>query len=188
VKRSDWPEAAEYVEKLSGKEGNRRPQLERLLEDCRMKRVDTVLVWKLDRFGRSTLDTLQNVKELERVGVRFFCPKMNIDTADSSPTGRFTLQVFAAIAELERAFILERTQGGFKAYQEAHLAGEGALRQFIARRGRHSKSGKDLPIGRPRKVVDVERVSELKAAGLSVRQVAAKLGIGRGTAQRLMAA
>src|ERR1700719_3136525 len=80
IHRAGWTPAVEYVEKLSGKEGGKRPQLERLLEDARMKHIDTVLVWKMDRFGRSTLDTLQNIKSLEFYKVRFLCPTMNIDT------------------------------------------------------------------------------------------------------------
>jgi hypothetical protein len=65
---------------------------------------------KLDRFGRSALDTLTNVKTLELHGVRFICPSMGIDTDDRSPVGKFTLTIFAAVAELERAFIVERIQ------------------------------------------------------------------------------
>jgi putative DNA-invertase from lambdoid prophage Rac len=52
VKRWDWPAAAEYIEKLSGKERGKRPELDRLMSDARMKRIDVVLVWKMDRFGR----------------------------------------------------------------------------------------------------------------------------------------
>jgi putative DNA-invertase from lambdoid prophage Rac len=106
---------------------------------------------------------------------------MNIDTDDHSPTGKFTLTIFAAIAELERSFILERTGAGQKAYREAFAAGK-------VGKSRHSKSGKDLPVGRPRRVVDRKRAAELQKAGLSVRQIARKFGIGRGTAHRLLTA
>jgi DNA invertase Pin-like site-specific DNA recombinase len=140
VERWGW-QTTEYVEKLSGKEGGKRPELDRLMLDARMKRIDVVLVWKMDRFGRSTLETLQNVKALDFHGVRFVCPTMNIDTDDRSPVGKFTLQLFAAIAELERSFILERTGAGQKAYREAFAAGK-------VGKTRHSKSKKDLA-GRP---------------------------------------
>jgi DNA invertase Pin-like site-specific DNA recombinase len=140
AKRAGWS-TIEYVEKLSGKEGGKRPQLEQLLEDVRMKRIDTVLVHKLDRFGRSTLDTLQNIKTLDFYKVRFQTVEGKIDTDDESPIGKFTLTLLAAVAELERAFIIERTQGGFKAYREAFALGR-------IGKTRHSKSKKDLPAHR----------------------------------------
>jgi putative DNA-invertase from lambdoid prophage Rac len=178
--RSGW-EATEYVEKISGKEGNRRPQLEALLSAARLRWFDVVIVWKLDRFGRSTLDTLENVRTLDQAGVRFLCPSMGIDTDQKNPVGKFILTIFAAIAELERGFILERTLHGFKAYREAYAAGRIGTRK-------HSKSGKDLPVGRPRVIFDRQRVRSLRAQGKSIRQIAAELGIGRGTIERALAA
>ena len=181
VRRNGWHPAAEYVEKLSGKEGAKRPQLERLMEDARMKRIDTVLVLKMDRFGRSVLDTLTNIKSLEFYKTRFICPSMNIDTCDQSPVGKFTLTLFAAIAELERAFIVERTNGGFRAYQAAYKAGKVGKDKT-----RHSKSGKDLPVGRPRLVVDRTRVLALSKSGMSVREIAKKLGLGKSSVGRIL--
>jgi DNA invertase Pin-like site-specific DNA recombinase len=105
---------------------------------------------------------------------------MDIDTDDRSPVGKFTLQLFAAIAELERSFMLERTGAGQKAYREASAAGR-------VGKTRHSKSKKDLAVGRPRRVVDRVRACRLRdEEGLSVRQIARKLGIGLGTAHRLL--
>jgi site-specific DNA recombinase len=108
--RQGW-EASEYLEKLSGKEGNLRPALDQLLRDAQNKLFDVVVVWKLDRFGRSTLDTLTNIKTLSAYGVRFLVSTQPaIDTDDCSPLGKFILQILAAVAELDRAFIVERTQ------------------------------------------------------------------------------
>jgi putative DNA-invertase from lambdoid prophage Rac len=180
VRRWEWPAAVEYVEKLSGKEGVSRPQLDRLMEDARMRQVDCILVWKLDRFGRSTLDTLENVRRLEQYHVRFLCPTMNVDTDDKSPTGKFTLTMFAAIAELERAFIVERTQGGFKAYRLKFSTGQIGTTA-------HSKSGKDLPVGRPRCVVDRSRVWQMRDEKFSLREISAELGVGRMTVARVLA-
>ena len=72
VKRQGW-HAVEYLEKLSGKEGVHRPVLDQLLRDARNKQFGVVAVWKLDRFGRSALDTLDNIKKLDSFGVRFLC-------------------------------------------------------------------------------------------------------------------
>jgi site-specific DNA recombinase len=172
-------EAEEYVEKLSGKEGNKRPQLERLLQDARMKQFGVVLVWKLDRFGRSTLDTLNNIKALDSYGVRFLCPSQAIDTDQQNPFAKFFMQMLAAVAELERSMINERTKLGFQAYQAAFKAGKvGTLR--------HSKSGKDLPIGRPRLVVDRRKVRRLAEKGQSIREIAKTVGVSKSAIARIL--
>jgi putative DNA-invertase from lambdoid prophage Rac len=188
IKRSGWPAATEYLEKLSGKEGSKRPQLERLMAHARLRELDVVVVWKLDRFGRSTIDTLHNVRTLSSYNVRFLCPQMGIDTDNKNAVGQFVLTIFAAIAELERSFILERTAAGFRAYRAAHGAGTIGTT-------RHSKSGKDLPVGRPRNVFPRDRAlerlnypqekdegrSKLRNAGMSWRKIAAQLGVPQST-------
>ncbi len=172
IKRQGW-EAIEYLEKLSGKEGNLRPALEQLLKDAQNRLFEVVVVWKLDRFGRSTLDTLTNIKTLSGFGVRFLVSTQPaIDTDDRSPLGKFILQILAAVAELDRAFIIERTQTGFKSYRASYAAGR-------VGNTRHSKSGKDLPVGRPRKVFDRRKVADMATAGASIRQIAKALGLGR---------
>src|ERR1035438_5303433 len=60
--RSGWADVVEYVEKVSGKAGQKRPQLEQLLADARLKKIDVVLVWKIDRFGRSVQEFVERVQ------------------------------------------------------------------------------------------------------------------------------
>jgi len=179
VKRQGW-KAKEYLEKLSGKEGMHRPVLDRLLKDAQNKQFSTVVVWKLDRFGRSTLDTLENIKKLDVFGIRFLSASQSaIDTDDRTPFGKFILTILAAVAELERSFIVERTQTGFQSYRAAHAAGR-------VGKTRHSKSGKDLPIGRPRAVVDKAKVFEMRQAGRSIREISKALGVGRDTIHQIV--
>ena len=141
------------------------------MEAAKNGKIDVVVVWKLDRFGRSTLDTLNNVKLLTEYHVRFVCSTMpTIDTDDRSPMGRFILQIFAAVAELERSFILERTHRGLQAYRQQYKTGQIGTTK-------HSKSGKDLPVGRPRCAFDRRRLCELHAAHKSMREIARTLGI-----------
>jgi putative DNA-invertase from lambdoid prophage Rac len=174
VAHQGW-QAEEYTEKRSGKEGKRRPELERLIKDAQNKRFDVVVVWKMDRFGRSLLDALQNVETLGRYGVRFLVTTMPaIDTDDRSPMGKFILQMMGAFAELERAFIVDRTHGGQIAYRAAYAAGK-----VGAGKARRSKSEKDLPVGRPRKVFDRVKVAELARNGTSIRGIAQALGLKR---------
>ena len=179
VHRWGWEhECIEFVKKLSGKEGKRRPQLDKLMEAAQNGKIDVVVAWKLDRFGRSTLDTLNNIKLLDEYHVRFVCSTMPaIDTDDRSPMGRFILQIFAAVAELERSFILERTRRGQEAY----------IRQFETGQigtTKHSKSGKDKPVGRPKRIFDRLRLRELHAAHKSGREIAAMLDVSRSLVQR----
>ena len=174
AQRSGWLIVAEYVEVAGSTTGVRRPQLARLLSDARRRKFDVVLVWKPDRFGQSTLDTLQNVLTLSTTNVRFLCPPLNLDVDHQNPRGQFVLTVLAAIAEMERCFIREWTTAGLKAYREAHACGRIGQRQ-------HSQSGKDLPVGRPRKVFSRDRARELRAQGMSWRAIAQELRVPQAT-------
>jgi putative DNA-invertase from lambdoid prophage Rac len=106
---------AEYVDTgWSGAKAN-RPELNRLLADGRARRFDVVLVWKLDRWGRSIRDSINTIQELVGLGVRFIAVTQNIDTDESNPMSRFMLHIMAAFAELERELIRERVVAGVRA-------------------------------------------------------------------------
>lgn len=173
----EW-EVAEYVEKASGKEGSARPVLDQLLADAHAHKFEAVLCWKIDRFGRSITDFLRNVEELQQMRVRLIVPSQGIDTDNHSPMGKFLVRLLSLLAELERDLIHERVAAGTADYRRAYAAGQ------IGKR-RHSKSGKDLPMGRPRRVFDRTRALEMRRCGSSIRQVARKLNVGRGTVERL---
>lgn len=85
-----------------------RPGLAQVMDAARRGAVDVVAVWKLDRFGRSALDLLANVRELETRGVRFVATTQGLDTAGGA-AGRLMLTVLAGVAEFERELIRERT-------------------------------------------------------------------------------
>lgn len=96
-----------YIDRMSGKNTN-RPELKRMMSFVR--EGDTVIVESISRFARNTKDLLELVETLNYKGVEFVSKKEAIDT--TTPTGRFMLTVFAAIAELEREFILQRQKEG----------------------------------------------------------------------------
>ena len=96
-----------YTEKKSGKDTD-RPVLQEMMGFVRQG--DTVIVESISRFARNTKDFLELMEKLDKKGVAFISKKEAIDT--SSPSGRFMLTVFAAIAELERAYILDRQAEG----------------------------------------------------------------------------
>ena len=96
-----------FIDKASGKNADRK-QLNQMMEYVR--KDDTVIVESISRFARNTKDLLALVEQLTGKGVEFVSKKESIDT--TTPTGKFMLTVFAAVAELERAHILQRQREG----------------------------------------------------------------------------
>lgn len=95
-----------YIDRMSGKSTD-RPELKKLMEYVR--RGDTVIVESISRFARNTRDLLELVERLTAKGVEFVSKKEAIDT--TTPSGKFMLTIFGAVAELEREYILQRQQG-----------------------------------------------------------------------------
>lgn len=100
-----------YQEKQSGKSANDRSQLQAMLDAVRQG--DTVVVYKLDRLGRSTKDLIEIVNTLQDKGVGFISLNEKIDTTGAM--GKLVFQIFAALAEFERNVISERTKAGLEA-------------------------------------------------------------------------
>ena len=102
-----------YIDRMSGKNAN-RPELQKMMEYVR--RGDTVIVESISRFARNTKDLLELVERLTEKGVEFVSKKEVIDT--TTPTGKFMLTVFGAVAELEREYILQRQREGIAIARE----------------------------------------------------------------------
>ena len=96
-----------FKEKVSGK-SKERPELLKLFE--KLRKGDTVVVWKLDRLGRSLRDLIDLVKKMQEMEVSFHSIQDGINT--NTATGRFTFNIFASLAEFEREIISERTKAG----------------------------------------------------------------------------
>ena len=96
-----------YIDKASGKNAQ-RPELQKMMEYVR--KGDTVVVESISRFARNTRDLLELVEQLTAKQVEFVSQKEAIDT--TTPTGKFMLTIFGAVAELEREYILQRQQEG----------------------------------------------------------------------------
>lgn len=102
-----------YIDHMSGK-NTKRPELQRMMEYVR--RGDTVIVESISRFARNTRDLLELVEQLTKKGVEFVSKKETIDT--TTPTGKFMLTIFGAVAELEREYILQRQREGIAVAKE----------------------------------------------------------------------
>ena len=98
--RRGWTVAGEYVDVGISGTKERRPELDRLLADAHRRRFDTILVWKLDRFGRSLRHLVNTLAELEARGIAFVSLRDNLDL--STPSGRLMFQIIGAMAEFER--------------------------------------------------------------------------------------
>lgn len=156
-----WAVTEIYTDKMSGAK-DRRPALDRLMADARRKRFDVVVVWRFDRFARSTSHLLRALEEFSALGVDFVSLKESVDT--STPVGKLVFTVLAAVAELERSVTRERCTAGRKAAR---------------RRG--------VRFGRPTADVDVKQVQKLRAAGASWRDVSDQLGQSKDTVRRAVA-
>jgi DNA invertase Pin-like site-specific DNA recombinase len=156
-------------EKVSGGSREGRQELEMLLSFLRPG--DTLVVTKLDRLARSTLDILTLITDLGKrgVGVRSLAER-DIDTTTAA--GKLMLTVFAAVAQFERERIKERQVEGIRRARDN--------REVSEKTGRLKYAG-----GKPR--IDRAEVARLKAEGLNPTQISLKLGINRVSVYRLAA-
>jgi DNA invertase Pin-like site-specific DNA recombinase len=154
-----------FVDKASGKLES-RPALDDLLAQVRPG--DTVVVWRLDRLGRSLRHLLETVNALEQRGVAFVSLTENIDT--STPGGRLVFHVFGALAEFERDLIRERTMAGLAA---ARARGRTGGRPTVwtedkLRTARAMRASGDYDVTSIAKVLGVSRASVYRALDLPV--------------------
>ena len=138
-----------------------RPALNELMDHAKKKRFDMVLVWRFDRFARSTKHLVTALHEFRHIGIDFISFQENIDT--SSPLGEAIFTIISAMSTLERDIIAERVKGG--------------LRKAKAK-------GKRL--GRPRNIVDTDKVIEYRKQNKSIRQIASELNLSKGAVQRTL--
>lgn len=139
-KRNNHELVDEYVDEGISGATSERPALKRLFEDAKLKKFEAVVVYKLDRFGRSAGDLYKNIDFLHSNGVDFISITDNIDT--STTYGRLLFGILASFAEFERNIILERTQAGL---ERARKMG--------------SRSGK--PLHRPKKYIPKKELEDL---------------------------
>ena len=140
-----------FDDKISGSRAE-RPGLTKALE--LLREGDTLVVWKLDRLGRSVKNLVDLVSELHRQGVQFKSLTDAIDTG--TPSGRFFFHVMASLAEMERELTVERTRAGLEVARQ------------LGRKG-----------GRKRQMTDskIESAKKLLASGIPPRDVAKNLGV-----------
>jgi putative DNA-invertase from lambdoid prophage Rac len=158
--RRGWTIAVQVREVGSG--AAQREVREKLLEAARRREIDVVLVWRLDRWGRSVTDLLATLQELEHLGVGFV--SLTEALYLTTPVGRAMAGLLAIFAEFEREVLRERTRAGLAQARE---------------------NGKQL--GRPATaVVHALEIRKLHRAGISKSEIARRLQIGRTSVRRIL--
>lgn len=155
-----WTLVSVYEEQVSAAKA--RPQLRRLLNDAHRRAFGVLLVWSLDRLGRSMTGNVQTVLTLDQLGVRvvsFREPWLD----SQGPVRELLVAIFGWIAQQEREQLIARTRAGLE---------------------RARRQGKTL--GRPRRNFDLKQALELREQGLSVRQLAQHLRVPRSTIDRVL--
>jgi DNA invertase Pin-like site-specific DNA recombinase len=159
VKNRQWRLVETFKDQGISGAKDRRPSLDRMLADARRRKFDLVLVYKADRLFRSLRHMVTTLDELAALGVGFVSVTEPFDT--STPSGKLLLHIVSAMAEFERSLLIERVKSGVAAAR---------------RRGAR--------LGRPRARLDMDRLRELRAQGLSVRKIAEEMNVGSSTVQR----
>ena len=150
---------SEYVDTGISGIKEKQPGLDRLMSDAHRRRFDAVIVWRFDRFARSVSHLLRALETFWVLGVHFVLLSEAIDS--STPAGKMTFTVLGAVAELERNLIVERVRAGLR-----------------------NARAKGKKLGRPKRILNAQRISALRAQGLGWKAIAADMGVGVGTVLR----
>jgi DNA invertase Pin-like site-specific DNA recombinase len=152
--RRQWTITNEFVDiGVSGSKDS-RPQLNKLMAGAKQRQFDTVLVWKLDRFGRSLKHLVSGLGEFEALGISFVSLRDSFDL--TTPAGRLMFNMVASFAEFERDLIRERVKAGIA-----------------------NRRAKGLRVGRKPVSLDSVRLLALRSQGQTIREIAEALGVSR---------
>ena len=160
--RQGWTVAGVYDDSgISGAKADNRPELAKLLRDAAEGRIGVVVVWKVDRLARSTVDLLNILTTLQKSGVHFCSSTQSIDT--SSSLGKMILTLLGCVAEMERDTLIERIHVGIRT---AKMNG--------------------VRFGRPRAGFDVNGALAMKRDGASWGEVATAVKVSKATVRRVL--
>lgn len=142
-----------------------RPELDRMMALCRRRKFDVVVVYRFDRFARSTKHLVDALEEFQGLGIQFVSLHENVDTTTAQ--GKLLFHIFAAIAEFERELTRERVRSGLA-----------------------NARAKGIKLGRPRSdariLANVEKIRALRASGETWEAVARQVGVSVASARRAL--
>ena len=164
IDRLGWDCVGEYKEIMSGtKSRDTRPQLRQLLKDSKSRLFDFVIVYDLSRLGRSTVDVINTIHELEEVGVHIFVVKESIDTSTSQ--GKIFSQFITIFSSMERDMIVSRQKESIKRIRE-----------------KGGKWGKGNLISQEKR----DNIVSLQSRGVSYRNICKELNVSLGSVQHCL--
>ena len=161
--RNGWEIVAEFADEgISGSKGrDKRPGLNSLMKGVVRREFQIVMVWSLDRMGRSLIDLVNILAELDAKNVGFYSHKQALDT--TTPSGRLMFSIVGAMAEYEKSIIKERVVAGLEAAK-----------------------AKGKKLGRPSKAKEkTPEIIKLRQEGWGFTRIAKALSLGGGTVQRI---
>jgi DNA invertase Pin-like site-specific DNA recombinase len=156
AKRRNFEIIGEFIDYASGTSEERK-QYKLMMEAAKKRKIDVVLVWRYDRFARSTQALVNALKAFKNLGIDFISYQENIDT--TTPTGELIFHVMASLAQFESSLISERVKAGM---QRAKAQGKNISRPKLAKN-------------------KLNRIMELKEQGLSMNQISIQSGVAYGT-------
>ena len=157
-----WKVYREYIDNGESGSKEQRPALNQLMDDARKRRIDTIFVWRLDRFGRSLKHLIVSLDELKTLGVGFVSFKESLDF--TTAPGRLMFHLLGAFSEFERELIRERVVAGIQ----------------------NAKS-KGKRIGRPPLDLELRRkITDLRDKGMSFGNIGKTLGLSKGTVYKTL--
>lgn len=159
--RRSFEIVGEYCDEGVSGAKDSRPALNRFLAEAEMGKFSMILVWKLDRLGRSLVHLVRLMENFRCLDIELVSFSEGLDF--TTTTGKLLFQIISAFAEFERDCIRERVMAGLR---NARV------------KGKH--------IGRPRKPMDVSEIARLRDDGCSWRQIGMSLGVGATTARRAL--
>ena len=161
AERNGWEIETIYADTISGAK-SKRPQLDKLMKSIMRKEIDMVMVWSVDRLGRSLQHLTTLLSDIHSKGVDLYLHQQGIDT--TTPSGKMMFQLCGVFAEFERSLIRERVLAGLE---------------------RARSQGKRL--GRPPvPPITVTKIKRLREEGLSLRKIAKQVGLSTSKVHQLV--
>lgn len=154
VEARGWTTFKEYVDNGISGSKDKRPSLDAMMNDAKKRKFDVVLVWRFDRFARSTKHLIDALEDFKCLGIDFVSYMENIDT--TTPGGKLFFTMVSAFAEFELNILKERVKAGL-----ANARAKGKV------------------LGRPCARVDREALLQLRGSGLSIRKIGARLQVDK---------
>lgn len=152
----------EYIDYASGSR-NDRENYQKMLNDVRKMKTDAVLVWKFDRFARSTKELINALEEFNSLDVDFISYKENVDT--STPAGKILFTMISAFSEFEKSIIIERVKAGME-----------------------KAKAKGVRLGRPKlPPFKIQEAIEMKKKGVNYQTICKKLGLSKSSYYQIIA-